>query len=131
MNESSPELTRQVLHPAVHQKLLLRAAEVIAQGWTRGTAARDADGQKVRSTAPQARAWCVVGALDRAFYELLNLDVYDLLGLEVDAYDIPPASSDSRRDGGLPILCSTPRADDALEVARARNHQDRLASLSR
>ena len=87
MNEFSPELTRQVLHPAMHQKLLLRAAEVIAQGWTRGTAARDADGQKVRSTSPQATRWCVVGAVDRALYELLTLDVYDLLSLEVDAYD--------------------------------------------
>ena len=59
-------------------------------GWTRGTAARDADGQKVRSTAPQATRWCVVGAVDRALYELLTLDVYDLLGLEVDAYDTAP-----------------------------------------
>jgi len=59
-------------------------------GWTRGTAARDAQGQKVRSTAPQATAWCVVGAVDRALYELLNLDVYDRLGLEVDAYDAAP-----------------------------------------
>jgi hypothetical protein len=90
MNELSPELTRQVLHPAMHEKLLLRAAEVIAQGWTRGTAARDADGQKIRSTAPQATRWCVVGAVDRALYELLTLDVYDLLGLEVDAYDTAP-----------------------------------------
>jgi hypothetical protein len=34
-----------------------------------------AGGQKVRSTSPQATAWCVVGAVDRALYELLNLDV--------------------------------------------------------
>jgi hypothetical protein len=74
----------------MHQKLLLRAAEVVAQGWTRGTAARDASGRKVRSTSPQATVWCVVGAVDRALYELLNLDVYDLLGLEVDAYDTAP-----------------------------------------
>lgn len=79
MNEFFPKLTRQVLHPAMHQKLRLRAAEVIAQGWTRGTAARDADGQKVRSTSPQATRWCVVGAVDRALYELLTLDVYGLL----------------------------------------------------
>jgi hypothetical protein len=55
--------------------------------------ARDADGQKVRSTAPQATRWCVVGAVDRALYELLNLDVYDLLCLEVDAYDTAPCPS--------------------------------------
>ncbi len=46
--------------------------------------------QKLRSTAPQATAWCVVGAVDRALYELLNVDVYDLLGLEVNAYDTAP-----------------------------------------
>jgi len=54
MKEVSPELTRQVLQPAMHAKLLLRAAELVTKGWTRGTAARDADSQKVRSTAPQA-----------------------------------------------------------------------------
>jgi len=87
MNESTLEFTDQILQPVMHEKILLRAAELIALGWTQRTAARDAAGQKVRSTAPQATAWCVVGAVDRALYELLNVDVYDLLGLEVDAYD--------------------------------------------
>ena len=41
----------------------------------------------VRSTAPSATAWCVVGAMDRALYELLNIEVYVLLSLEVDGYD--------------------------------------------
>ena len=93
MNESVVEFTEQVLHPAMHQKLLLRAADLVAMGWTRGTAARDANGQKVRSTAPQATAWCVVGAVDRALYDLWSLDVYALLGLEVDAYDTAPCPS--------------------------------------
>ncbi len=90
MNERAPELTQHVLLPAMHEKILLRAAELVAMGWTRGTAARDATGQKVRSTAPQATAWCVVGAVDRALYELWTVDVYALLGLEVDAYDTAP-----------------------------------------
>jgi len=90
MNERAPELTQHVLLPAMHEKILLRAAELVAMGWTRGTAARDATGQKVRSTAPQATAWCVVGAVDRALYEVWTLDVYDLLGLEVDAYNTTP-----------------------------------------
>jgi hypothetical protein len=90
MNELAPDLTQQVLQPAMHQKLLLRAAELVAMGWTYGTAARDASGQKVRSTTPQATAWCVVGAVDRALYELWALDVYALLGLDVDAYDTAP-----------------------------------------
>jgi hypothetical protein len=88
MNDLSPELTRQALHPAMHQKALLRAAELLEMGWTRGTAARDANGQKVRSTSPQATVWCVVGAVDRALDELLNLDVYELLDLDVDAVDL-------------------------------------------
>ena len=87
MNERAPEFTHQVLQPTMHEKILLRAAELVAMGWTRETSARDANGHKVRSTAPQATAWCVVGAVDRALYELWNLDVYALLGLEVDAYD--------------------------------------------
>ncbi len=92
MNKLSPELTRQVLQATMHEKILLRAAELVAMGWTRGTAARDAARQKVRSTAPQATAWCVVGAVDRALYEPWALDVYALLGLEVDAYDTAPCS---------------------------------------
>ena len=97
MNERTPEFTHQVLQPAMHQKLLLRAAELVAMGWTRGTAARDATGQKVRSTAPQATAWCVVGAVDRALYELWALDLYALLGLEVDAYDTASCPSEALR----------------------------------
>jgi hypothetical protein len=87
----------------VHEKLLLRAAELVAMGWTRGTAARDANGQKVRSTAPQATAWCVVGAVDRALYELWGLDVYALLGLEVDAYDTAPCPSELLRTLRRPL----------------------------
>jgi hypothetical protein len=90
MNGIAQDLEHQVLHPAIHQKILVRAAELVEQGWTRGTAARDAGGQKVRSTSPRATAWCVVGAVDRALYELLNLDAYALLGLEIEAYDKAP-----------------------------------------
>src|SRR5258705_12747336 len=97
MNALAPEFTHHVLQPALHEKLLLRAAELVALGWTRGMAARDATGQKVRSTAPQATAWCVVGAVDRALYELWTLDVYALLGLEVDAYDTAPCPSEVLR----------------------------------
>jgi len=97
MNERTPDLTQQVLQPEMHEKILLRAAELVALGWTRGTAARDATGQKVRSTAPQATAWCVVGAVDRALYELWGLDVYALLSLEVDAYDTAPCPSELLR----------------------------------
>src|SRR5258707_8536813 len=97
MNERAPEFTHHVLQPAMHGKLLLSAAELVALGWTRGTAARDATGQKVRSTAPQATAWCVVGAVDRALYELYTVDAYPPLALEVDPYDTAPRPSEVLR----------------------------------
>ncbi len=103
MNKVPPELTRQILHPAMHEKLLRRAAELIELGWTRGTAARDIEGQKVRSTAPQATAWCVAGAVDRALYELFNLDVYALLGLDADAYDTSPCLLDLLKELRRPL----------------------------
>ena len=103
MNESALEFTDQVLRPAMHEKILLRAAELVAMGWTRGTAARDATGQKVPSTAPQATRWCVVGAVDRALYEMWTLDVYALLGLEVEAYDTAPCPSEVLRALRRPV----------------------------
>ncbi len=33
VNELAPAFTRQALHPAMHEKLLLRAAEVVEVGW--------------------------------------------------------------------------------------------------
>ena len=38
MNERAPDLMQQVLHPEMNQKIPLRAAELVAMGWTRGTA---------------------------------------------------------------------------------------------
>jgi hypothetical protein len=49
--------------------------ELIFRAGIRGTAARDAGGQKIRSTSPAATSWCLVGAVDRAPHELLNIDV--------------------------------------------------------
>jgi hypothetical protein len=68
-------------------------------------------GPPVQSTAPQATAWCVVGAVDRALYELLNLDVYDLLGLEVDAYDTAPCPSAVLRELRRPLQRRLRRSD--------------------
>jgi hypothetical protein len=45
---------------------------VVAMGWTRRTAARDADGQKVRSTAPQACPLEVLRALRRPLQRALG-----------------------------------------------------------
>ena len=83
-------LEQQLRQPDVQHKILTRAAELVAQGWTRGTAARDAEGRKVPSTASEATAWCVVGAIDRALYELVGVDVYQVLGFDVATYDTAP-----------------------------------------
>jgi hypothetical protein len=80
-------------------------------GGRAGRPARDANGQKVRSTAPQATAWCVVGAVDRALDELLSLDVYDLLGLEVDAYDTAPCPLAVLRELRRPLQRALGRPD--------------------
>lgn len=114
MKERVPELTPRVLQPGMHEKILLRAAELVAMGWTRMTAARDAQGQRVRSTAPQATAWCVVGAIDRALYELLGVDVYELLGLDVDAYDTAPCPLTSVREFRRPPQRVLGRPDLAI-----------------
>jgi hypothetical protein len=113
MNVISEEFERQILQTAMHQKLLLRAAELVEQGWTRETAARDADGQKVRSTALQATAWCMVGAVDRALYELLNIDVYDLLSLDVASYDTAPCPAGVMRELRRPLRRMLGRASVA------------------
>ena len=48
-----------------------RAAEILeGGGWTRGTWAKNRDGCPVRALDPSAVKWCVLGALDRAAYEL-------------------------------------------------------------
>ena len=90
MKRLSRDLEDLARQPAMRQKILGRAAELVAMGWTQRTAARDATGQKVRSTAPQATAWCVVGAVDRELYELVTVDVYEVLGVDADVYDAAP-----------------------------------------
>ena len=113
MKERVPELTHRVLQPGMHEKILLRAAELVAMGWTRRTAARDATGQKVRSTAPQAAAWCILGAVDRALYELLNVDVYAVLGVDVEVYDGAPCRLPLVRTLRWPLCFVLGRADVA------------------
>jgi hypothetical protein len=45
----------------------------------------------------------VVGAVDRALYELLNIDVYDLLGLDVASYDTAPCPAGVIRELRRPL----------------------------
>jgi len=52
-----------------------------------------------------------VGAVDRALHELLNLDVYDRLGLEVDAYDTAPGPFEVLRELRRPLQRRLGRSD--------------------
>jgi hypothetical protein len=114
MRTLTPEVEYLIQQPAMQQKILSRAAELVATGWTRGTAARDAQGQPVRSTAPQAAAWCVVSAIDRALYELLGLEVYEMLGLDVDGYDTAPCTLAIVRELRRPLQRVMGRPDLAI-----------------
>ena len=71
-----------------------------------------------------------MGAVDRALHELLNLDVYDRLGLEVDAYDTAPGPLEVLRALRRPLQRVLGRGDPATwndDVCRAR---PRLSSCS-
>ena len=60
----------------MHCKLLLRAAELVAMGWTQKVGARNELGQKVVATDSQAVAWCLNGAINRALLDVLGWDWY-------------------------------------------------------
>lgn len=50
-------------------EILTLAAQYVAAGWCQFSAARDPRGMPVRdSTSPEACAWCIGGALERARY---------------------------------------------------------------
>jgi len=57
----SREMMTQAIRCEVHRKVLLRAAELVAMGWTRRVGARNELGQKVVATDPQAVSWCLNG----------------------------------------------------------------------
>lgn len=45
------------------QEILLRAAQFVRQGWTKGAPARDKSGVAVFSTDDTAVSWCMLGAI--------------------------------------------------------------------
>jgi hypothetical protein len=63
--------------------------------------------------SPAATSWCLVGALDRPLYELLNIDVYDLLGLDVASYDTAPCPAGVMSELRRPLRRMLGRADVA------------------
>ncbi len=48
------------------KEILRRARELVGKGWCQGAFARDAQGLAVGRYADSARAFCVLGAVDRA-----------------------------------------------------------------
>lgn len=52
------------------KEVLLRAAEIIEQGWCRGSYATTESGEKVSVRNKDATSWCAIGALYKAESEL-------------------------------------------------------------
>ena len=46
--------------------ILLKAAEVVEHGWTRGANARNESGKPIAARSPKARRWSACGAIYRA-----------------------------------------------------------------
>lgn len=76
MNREFEDPMRQAVEPEMHRKILLRAAELVATGWTRGAAARNGRDERVRGTDPTAISWCLSGAVFRALFEIGGIDGY-------------------------------------------------------
>lgn len=52
------------------QQILLRAAEIVEQGWCQQDSAQRADGTRTYSYDPTAVRWCALGAVHKAALEL-------------------------------------------------------------
>src|SRR5258708_5903233 len=59
-------LMRQAVEPEMHRKILVRAADLVAMGWTTGAGARNEHGERGQGTNPVAISWCLTGAVFRA-----------------------------------------------------------------
>src|ERR1700730_4855792 len=76
MSETFEDLMRQAVEPEIHSKILLRAADLVAMGWTTGAGARNERDERVRGTSPVAISWCLTGAVFRALFEIVGIDGY-------------------------------------------------------
>jgi hypothetical protein len=76
MDQPMQDFMHHAVEPALHRKILLRAAELVAMGWTTRAGARDDDGAQARGTSPVAISWCLTGAVFRALFEVVGLDGY-------------------------------------------------------
>src|SRR5713226_3582036 len=76
MNDEIKSLTHQTFTPEMHRKTLLRAGELVSMGWTTEAGARNEQGERVQGTSPAAFSWCLTGAVSRALFEVVGIDVY-------------------------------------------------------
>ena len=76
MRKRFEDLMRQAVEPEMHSKILLRAAELVAMGWTTGAGARNERDERVQGTSPVAVSWCLTGAVLRALFEIVGIDGY-------------------------------------------------------
>jgi hypothetical protein len=76
MRNRFEDLMRQAVEPEMHSKILLRAAELVAMGWTTGAGARNERDERVQGTSPVAISWCLTGAVLRALFEIVGIDGY-------------------------------------------------------
>src|SRR5260370_38864830 len=76
MRKRFEDLMRQAVEPEMRSKILLRAAELVAMGWTTGAGARNERAERVQGTSPVAVSWCLTGAVFRALFEIVGIDGY-------------------------------------------------------
>ncbi len=72
MSETFEDLMRQAIEPEIHIKILVRAAELVAMGWSTGAGARNERDERVQGTSPVAISWCLTGAVFRALFEIVG-----------------------------------------------------------
>ena len=56
--------------PLTINALSEQAQNRLHQGWTRGEAARNSRGKRVEAYDKKAVCWCLVGSINRAYYDL-------------------------------------------------------------
>ncbi len=56
--------------PLTINALIEQAENRLRQGWTTGEAARNARGKRVEAYDTTAVCWCLVGSINRAYYDL-------------------------------------------------------------
>ena len=75
--------------PLTITALIEQAQNRLSQGWTTGEAARNSRGKRVDAYDKKAVCWCLVGSINRAYYDLTGMrpsytGQYRLLWLRIE-----------------------------------------------